>query len=716
MSFRDWLPRIPALARARAPVAKAAIADIREASLLAQFGAIAEPDYANYMATSIPAYRAVHLRAQAVSTARAVVGMMQTDEDGVSQFTAAENDPIQDMLDRVNPWFTHADLWYATEAHLSLNGVAFWFLDDSPEGRVIWPLHPERVRVVPGRGANQVSSYVDHFKYMADSGREVRLGVDEVLWFRRYNPVRDMELEGLAPIAPARLSLDMGWDALRFNRNFFKNSATPSDIAITFPTSLTDEEVDSFYKRWDKRFRGAGNAHRPLLVAASGQGVGVSRIGISQKEMEFLAGLRWTVEDAARAWGVPPPLMYSQEASIYNNVSEANKDFWRSTIMAEWKFLETQLTERLLPLMGEEGLEIRFDWADILPLQESMSELQEQERKDVEASILTINEVRERRGLAPVDWGDEPKQPASPFGVVPEFGEEEPKPPPRSYMKAVPYIEEFGLLLRRLERQFEDVQRRLFTEQAQETLTRVGRGIPPSAAFTEAEWREVFAKTGKPYYERAVVLAAAQAAGRFRLTSRTRKAAPKPPPFSLSDPAIQQWLQRRIELWSVLANEETGRLINQEIGEAAEAGESIRQIQDRLERVFRFNDSVRSERIARTEMLATSNRGHLASYEQSGVVDRIRWVATADERTRETHAAADGQVVNLGEPFHVGNAFLDAPGVGQGGTIGLAEEVVNCRCAVVPVFERRQLNGLEDRGRVPGSNGRHAVGRAATSG
>src|SRR3990167_6738510 len=103
MSFRDWLPRIPALARTRVPIGKAAIADIREASLLAQFGAIAEPDYANYMATSIPAYRAVHLRSQAVSTARAVVGSMQTDEDGVSQFTAAENDPIQDMLDRVNP-------------------------------------------------------------------------------------------------------------------------------------------------------------------------------------------------------------------------------------------------------------------------------------------------------------------------------------------------------------------------------------------------------------------------------------------------------------------------------------------------------------------------------------------------------------------------------------------------------------------------------------
>ena len=642
----------------------------------------AHETYGHYIVTSLPAYRAVTLRASAVASARLMVGNV-TEVDGVTDFVPlGDEDPTQDLLDRVNKTYTRADLWYATETYLMLYGSAFWYLVGQGENLEIWPLHPDKVNVIAQYDPSGLFPIGQTFEVHTTKNTTVKLKEDEVVWFRKFNPLD--EFGGLSPIAPVRLSLDMGRDALRFNRAFFKNNASPGEIALTYPSPLTDPEVEAFYKRWDERFKGPDKAHRPILL--QGQGVDAKNLGISQKDMEFLAALNWTVEDAARAWGVPPPLMYSQASSIYNNVSEANRDFWRSTVMSEWQWLEAQLTEHLLPRLNVEGVEVRFDYSDILPLQESMAEINKEDREDVKANILTINEVREKRGLAPVDWGDEPTQATDLFGLPPD----QLAPPATSPTKGIPYIDVFGRELRRLETTFARTLAVLFQEQRDDTTKKVSEGIPPPMAFNEAMWTESFSKRAFPLYERALTLSAAQAASRFNLFSRTNKQVeiPRIPVFTIADPAIRQWLETRVRLWATLVNEETGRLINQEIIEASANGESIRQVQDRLEKVFRFNDAIRTERIARTEMLSAANKGHLSAYEQSGVVDRIKWVATADERTRPTHAQADGQVVELGQPFHVGNALLDAPGVGHAG-MAPAEEVINCRCTSVPVFERR---------------------------
>jgi len=55
------------------------------------------------------------------------------------------------------------------------------------------------------------------------------------------------------------------------------------------------------------------------------------------------------------------------------------------------------------------------------------------------------------------------------------------------------------------------------------------------------------------------------------------------------------------------------------------------------------------------------------------------WVASNGERTRDTHRAADGQMVGMNDTFTVGGSELRYPGDPN----GPAAEVINCRCAVV---------------------------------
>ena len=86
----------------------------------------------------------------------------------------------------------------------------------------------------------------------------------------------------------------------------------------------------------------------------------------------------------------------------------------------------------------------------------------------------------------------------------------------------------------------------------------------------------------------------------------------------------------------------------------------------------------RARRIARTEVTGASNYGALVALQRGrGAAQRTKtWRTRRDERTRETHRAAHGQTVPVGDPFIVGGERLQFPG----DPMGSAAEVINCRC------------------------------------
>jgi hypothetical protein len=126
--------------------------------------------------------------------------------------------------------------------------------------------------------------------------------------------------------------------------------------------------------------------------------------------------------------------------------------------------------------------------------------------------------------------------------------------------------------------------------------------------------------------------------------------------------------------------------INQGLG-IAQIGRSI--VADIAEYSGKFA-KYRSERIARTEIVGTSNWASVTSVESSGVKDRLlkKWLVTEDGRERETHQEMmDHPLIPIDDYFEVRNVKggvdrMKYPGDpnGSGGNI------INCRCTVV--YER----------------------------
>ena len=102
---------------------------------------------------------------------------------------------------------------------------------------------------------------------------------------------------------------------------------------------------------------------------------------------------------------------------------------------------------------------------------------------------------------------------------------------------------------------------------------------------------------------------------------------------------------------------------------------------------------VSAVRAARTGVTAAQNGGRMDSYvhaEKMGITIRRRWCCIKDMRTRHTHGAADGQIVEgTKKPFVVGGYKLMFPGDRSKGAPG--HEIYNCRCGMRTV----EKDGIE---------------------
>ncbi len=357
--------------------------------------------YGEYYPRSVPVYAAIRLRAESVARTPLVVRRAPSGGPGAGAGSGSgpplplgEDHPMQRLLDMPNPFWTRGDLWRATETYLGLWGSAFWGLERDESGAVseIWPLRPDRVRVLP-----DPERYVRGFVYGSPlGGAPVPYVPEDIVWFRYFNPLD--EYAGLSPMAPLRLSADMGMDALRANKSALGNESLPGLIIETsdYPT---DDEVRDFYDRWESRFKGEDRSRRPALLS---KGMKAANLGFSPRDMEYVRSLRWGLEDVSRTFGVPKLMLGDMERATFSNFRTARRMFWEDTILPQLSFYEEALQQMLVaPESNGAGLRVRFDISAIEALRENENDRATRRTAYVRAGIITINEARAELGLPP---------------------------------------------------------------------------------------------------------------------------------------------------------------------------------------------------------------------------------------------------------------------------------------------------------------------------
>ena len=342
--------------------------------------------YGDYYAKSTAVHAAVRVLAEAVS--RPPLEVWRRDSANSELELTDPNHPLQRLLDRPNDVWDGGQMLRAVESRLALWGSAYVVMARDADGvpKEMWPLRPDEVRVV----ADDSDRTVRGFIHETAEGRVAYLP-EEMLWFRRFNPMRGFE--GFSSMAPARLTVDMGSEALRFNRRFYINSAMPSDLVITTDDNPSQDQIERLLETWEMRLVDPDQAHKPMVLSG---GIDMKRLGSNHSEMDFIAALQWSVEEVSRAFGVPKVFLSEFEDATLANVRTMEQFLWRNTVIPELKMLEDGINHRLAPHFEQfpNELVVRFNLSDVEAVQESQSDRADRLATLVGAGIMTVKEAR----------------------------------------------------------------------------------------------------------------------------------------------------------------------------------------------------------------------------------------------------------------------------------------------------------------------------------
>jgi hypothetical protein len=128
----------------------------------------------------------------------------------------------------------------------------------------------------------------------------------------------------------------------------------------------------------------------------------------------------------------------------------------------------------------------------------------------------------------------------------------------------------------------------------------------------------------------------------------------------------------------------TLQLVKNLLDDALSRNLTIVQAAQELNALFDRMGKGRAILIARTEVLGSMNFASFRVF-QIGNVPFKRWLATMDDRVRDTHAEANNQLRGVSEAFDIGGSAMMYPGDPR----GPAGEVINCRCYIIPEMNAR---------------------------
>ncbi len=156
---------------------------------------------------------------------------------------------------------------------------------------------------------------------------------------------------GFPPLEAALTGLDIHNAAGRWNKALLDNSARPSGALVYAPKeggNLTDEQFDRLKAELEEGYSGAARAGRPLLLEG---GLDWRAMGLTPKDMDFVEARNGASREIALAFGVPPMLLGIPGDNTYSNYQEANRAFYRLTVLPLVARTAADLTAWLAPVV-----------------------------------------------------------------------------------------------------------------------------------------------------------------------------------------------------------------------------------------------------------------------------------------------------------------------------------------------------------------------------
>ncbi len=288
--------------------------------------------------------------------------------------------------------------------HLLVSGNAYIEaveIDGRP--RELFSLRPDRMQVVAG-----ADGWPTAYEYSV-GGRRLRYqqagAVPPILHLTLFNPLDDHY--GLSPMEAAAVPLDIHNAAGAWNKALLDNAARPSGALVFAPSTgaaLSDTQFTRLKAELETSYQGSANAGRPLLLDG---GLDWRPLSLSPKEMDFVEAKAAAAREIALAFGVPPLLLGLPGDNTHANYAEANRAFYRQTVIPLVRRTADSLARWLELAFGPARLEPDLDAVEALA-----TERESLWRRVQGADFLSVAEKREAVGYPPQSPGQGTGSPA----------------------------------------------------------------------------------------------------------------------------------------------------------------------------------------------------------------------------------------------------------------------------------------------------------------
>jgi HK97 family phage portal protein len=298
--------------------------------------------------------------------------------------------PVLTLLARPNQAQGRAELLEAVFAQLMLSGNAYLEAVPGPDG-VLAELHvlrSDRMSLVPGADGWPMA-----YDYVLGA-KTHRYAPEIICHIKTFHPHDDHY--GLAPLQAAATAIDVHNSAARWSKALLDNAARPSGAIVYRGAdgtgTMSEEQFVRLQGELESHHQGARNAGRPMLLEG---GLDWKPMGFSPSDMEFQKTKEAAARDIALAFGVPPMLLGIPGDATYANYAEANRAFYRLTVLPLAQKVLAHLAAWLSGLTGNlVDLEPDLDQVPALA-----AEREAQWRRIADAGFLTETEKRRMLGL-----------------------------------------------------------------------------------------------------------------------------------------------------------------------------------------------------------------------------------------------------------------------------------------------------------------------------
>jgi HK97 family phage portal protein len=204
---------------------------------------------------------------------------------------------------------------------------------------------------------------------------------------------------GVSPIILAREAIGLAMAAEQHLAGFFKNGGRPSGV-IMHPNKLEAETMKKLAASWFQSHSGEQAGSTAILD----EGMAFKEIAVKLADAEFSEVRREQVREIARAFNVPPALLYELSRGTWSNFEQSYRDFLTGTLrpwIARWQAAYARV---LLTPEERTGLYIEATPDDMLSVEFTARATAYSQYRAM--GVMTGNEVRAGLNLPALPDGD----------------------------------------------------------------------------------------------------------------------------------------------------------------------------------------------------------------------------------------------------------------------------------------------------------------------